>query len=454
MRSLALKLTLGFLLVGIIGAVLVALITGQRTRQAFDRFVNNREQQEIVNLLADYYERQGSWHDLGQFVGSHRRLRSQMPRLVVVDTERQIAFSMGQRGDGRPYPPHLLDQALPIEVNGQEVGQLILPEGAAPLANIGRMPPEASTSFLGTVTSSAVLSAFIAGLIALVLGGVLARTLTRPLQELTTATQAMATGELGHQVQVRSQDEIGQLATSFNQMSHDLAQASHVRKQMTADIAHDLRTPLTILRGYTEGLKDGALDGSADLYNIMYEEVTLLQHLVEDLRTLSLADAGELSLSIRAVDPKALLERTGLAYVMEAEQRGLTLRIEAATDLPSVMVDAERMTQVFNNLVSNALRYTTQGEVVLAASAANQQIQFEVRDTGTGIAPDELARIFDRFYRADESRQRTEDGASGLGLAIAKTIVEAHKGQITAVSTPGQGTTFTITLPNHTSITP
>ena len=452
MRTLALKLTLGFLLVGIIGAVLVALITGQRTQQAFDRFVNNREQQEIVNLLADYYERQGSWHDLGQFVGSHRRLRSQMPRLVVVDTERQIAFSMGQRGDGRPYPVHLLDQTLPIEVNGQEVGRLLLSDGAAPPANSSRIPPEAS--FLRTVTSSAVLSALIAGLIALLLGGLLARTLTRPLQELTTATQAMATGELGHQVQVRSQDEIGQLATSFNQMSHDLAQASHVRKQMTADIAHDLRTPLTILRGYTEGLKDGALDGSVDLYNIMYEEVALLQHLVEDLRTLSLADAGELPLNMRAVDPKALLERTGLAYVMEAEQRGLTLRIEAATDLPSVMVDAERMTQVFNNLVSNALRYTTQGEVVLAASAVNQQIQFEVRDTGTGIAPDELAHIFDRFYRADESRQRTEDGSSGLGLAIAKAIVEAHKGHITAVSTPGQGTTFTITLPNHTPITP
>ena len=112
------------------------------------------------------------------------------------------------------------------------------------------------------------------------------------------------------------------------------------------------------------------------------------------------------------------------------------------------------MTQVFNNLVSNALRYTTQGEVVLAASAVNQQIQFEVRDTGTGIVPDELAHIFDRFYRADESRQRTEDGSSGLGLAIAKAIVEAHKGQITAVSTPGQGTTFTITLPNHIFITP
>jgi two-component system sensor histidine kinase BaeS len=255
-------------------------------------------------------------------------------------------------------------------------------------------------------------------------------------------------------VQVRSQDEIGQLATSFNQMSHDLAQASQMRKQLTADIAHDLRTPLTILRGYMEGLKDGALDGSPNLYDIMYEEVALLQHLVEDLRTLSLADAGELSLNVRAVDPKALLERTGLAYVMEAEQRGLDLRIEAADNLPSVMVDADRMTQVFNNLVSNALRYTSQGSIILAASATDQQVRFEVRDTGTGISAEELAHIFDRFYRADESRQRTEDGSSGLGLAIAKAIVEVHGGQITAVSTPAQGTTFAITLPHHAPINP
>jgi two-component system sensor histidine kinase BaeS len=447
MRSLAFKLTLGFLLVGITGALLVAVITGRRTQQAFDRFVSNREQQEVVDLLADYYERTGSWQNLARFVGTNRRLQPHMSQLIVVDTAQRVAFGLGPQNDGRPYPYNDLDAGVPIEANGQQVGVALLARDGGAMANHNRFTPEAT--FLRTVTTSTILSALIAGAIALILGILLARTLTRPLQELTSATQAMAAGRLGHQVQVRSQDEIGQLATSFNQMSSDLAQASQVRKQMTADIAHDLRTPLTILRGYMEGLKDEALTGSPHLYNIMYEEVALLQHLVEDLRTLSLADAGELSLNIRAVDPKALLERTGLAYVMEAEQRGLALRIEAANNLPSVMVDAERMTQVFNNLVSNALHFTTQGEIVLAASAENQHVQFEVRDTGVGIAPEELDHIFDRFYRADQSRQRTADGSSGLGLAIARAIVEAHGGRIAAVSTPEQGTTFTITLSRH-----
>lgn len=448
MRPLAFKLTLGFLLVGIIGAVLVAIITGQRTQQAFDRFVTNREQQDIVDALTEYYERTGSWDNLGRFIGNNRRLQPHLPQLIVVDTARNVAYGLGPENDGRPYPYDNLDQALPIAVNGEQVGVVLIDSGGQsgrPSTNNNRFTPE--VAFLRTVTTSAILSALIAGTIALVLGILLARTLTRPLQELTAATQVMSAGQLGHQVQVHAQDEIGQLAAAFNQMSSDLAQASHTRKQMTADIAHDLRTPLTILRGYTEGLKDGSLNGSPRLYNIMYEEVTLLQHLVEDLRLLSLADAGELSLNIRAVDPKALLERTGLAYIMEAEQRGLSLRIEAADDLPSVMVDADRMTQVFNNLVSNALRFTSQGDIILAASATDQHVQFDVRDTGLGIAPDELAHIFDRFYRADQSRQRTTDGSSGLGLAIAKAIVEAHGGHITATSTPDQGTTFTLTLP-------
>jgi two-component system sensor histidine kinase BaeS len=230
-------------------------------------------------------------------------------------------------------------------------------------------------------------------------------------------------------------------------MSADLARSSQLRKQMTADLAHDLRTPLSILRGYTEGLQDGRLTGSPALYTIMHGEVEHLQRLVEDLRVLSLADAGELSLTHRAIDPAALLERTGLAYFVQAEQQGIALRVEASESLPSVLVDTDRMTQVLNNLVSNALRYTTQGSIVLAASSDGRQVYLSVRDTGIGIEPEDLPFVFDRFYRADKARQRADSNASGLGLAIAKAIVEAHGGMLTVESAPGQGTVFTIALP-------
>jgi two-component system sensor histidine kinase BaeS len=259
----------------------------------------------------------------------------------------------------------------------------------------------------------------------------------------------MASGELGTQVAVRSNDEIGRLAVAFNQMSSDLASASQARKQLTADIAHDLRTPLSILRGYMEGLKDGELTGSPHLYGIMYEEVEQLDHLVGDLRTLSLADAGELTLNRRPVDPRALLERVGLAYVMQAEQRGIVLRVEAVESLPMITVDVERMTQLLKNLVSNALRHVESGEIVLSAVADDVVVTLRVSDTGSGIDPADLPHIFDRFYRADKSRQRGAAGttSSGLGLAIAKAIVAAHGGTISAESQVGHGTTFSIALP-------
>jgi two-component system sensor histidine kinase BaeS len=294
---------------------------------------------------------------------------------------------------------------------------------------------------------AAATSAAITGLIALLLGGVLARTLTRPVRELTDATQAIASGALQQQVTVRSHDEIGQLANSFNKMSSDLARSSQLRKQMTADLAHDLRTPLAILRGYIEGLKEERIQATPTLFALLNDEVMHLQRMIEDLRVLSLADAGELPLNTRLVDPAALLERAGLAHMVPAIERSIALRVEAAENMPSIAVDTDRMAQVLNNLVANALRHTQQGEIVLAAAVDNQQVRLSVRDTGSGIAPEDLPFVFDRFYRGDKARQRSDGDSSGLGLAIAKAIVEAHGGSLSAQSTPGQGSTFVATLP-------
>ena len=307
------------------------------------------------------------------------------------------------------------------------------------------MSPE--SFFLRNVNQATGLAALIAALLALALGILLSRALTRPLRELTSATEVMSAGQLGAQVNVYSQDEIGKLASSFNQMSSELAEASRLRKQMTADIAHDLRTPLTVLRGYTEGLSEGSIQGRPELYQLLHQEVAHLQRLVEDLRTLSLADAGELPLARRAVDPKALLERAGLAHVMQASQKDVDLRVEAPELLPSVAVDLERMTQVLNNLVTNALRHTSEGKITLSATSSNSFVTLQVADTGAGIAGDDLQHIFDRFFRADGSRRRGGLAQSGLGLAIAKAIVEAHGGTIQAESTPGEGSRFTIQLP-------
>jgi len=446
MHSLTLKLTLAFFVVGIIGAVLVAVLVGLRTRAEFDRFLSERDRDFLVEALGDYYAAHGSWAGVSQIIAHDKRLAYYSSKAALLDAQQIVVLGHDNLSVGEKVPDARLSGSMPITVNGQTAGFLLVTSWGD--SSTGPLDPrQAERSFLDSVNWAATISATLAALIALVLGLALARTLTHPLHELTAATKAMAGGKLDQRVTVRSRDEIGALAASFNQMSADLARASQLRQQMTADLAHDLRTPLSILRGYTEGLKDERLQGTAAIYSLMHGEVEHLQRLVEDLRVLSLADAGELPLNRRAVDPAALIERTGLAYYVQAEEQGLALHIEAAENLPSILVDTDRMTQVLNNLVSNALRHTSQGEVVLSASAQNRQVYLQVSDTGSGIAPADLPFVFDRFYRADKSRQRTDATSSGLGLAIAKAIVEGHGGTISVESEPGRGTSFIITLP-------
>lgn len=450
MRSLALKLTLAFLAVGISGALLVAAVSGLNTRQEFSRFVTQRRGNPLLaDLMLGHYTKNSGWEGIQNRLDNEPFLEIVRQRIVLVDGEQNVVYSHLPEYRGLDTTELNLQGGIPIEKDGLRVGTIYDVNRFATGGRLPRLSPE--SFFLRNVNQATGVAALIAALLALVLGILLSRELTRPLRELTSATEEMSTGHLGTQVNVYSQDEIGKLASSFNQMSSELAEASRFRQQMTADIAHDLRTPLTVLRGYTEGLSDGTIQGRQELYELLHQEVAHLQRLVEDLRTLSLADAGELPLSMRAVDPKALLERTGLAHVMQANQRDVDLRVEAPELLPSVAVDLERMTQVLNNLVTNALRYTFEGKITLSAASQDGFVTLQVADTGTGIAGDDLQHIFDRFYRVDGSRSRDGFAQSGLGLAIAKAIVEAHDGTIHAESTPGKGSRFTIQLPKSAS---
>jgi signal transduction histidine kinase len=230
-------------------------------------------------------------------------------------------------------------------------------------------------------------------------------------------------------------------------MSADLGRSNELRRQMTADIAHDLRSPLTVIAGYTESMRDGVLEPSSERLQVIEQEVQHLQHLVEDLRTLSLADANELPLNRGRVAPAELIERTGAAYAHQARQGFVELETHIAPDLPEVQVDAERMAQVLGNLVSNAVRYTPPGgKIILSAQEDGGSLSLSVEDNGEGIPAEILPNIFERFYRADDARHQ-DAGETGLGLAIARSIVEAHGGTIAVRSAPGQGACFTITLP-------
>ncbi len=451
-NSITFKLTLAFLLVGLTGSVLVAIFTWQRTQTAFDQFIVNREQQSLASSLLTYYHTYGTWKGISenlvisviaQSPGSDpgREINFDLMRFVLADAGRRVVYSMAPEQIGQQVSSHDLEDAIALVDNGNTVGWLIL--ARIPRERIPNSPEE---RFLRTVNSAAFLSALIATALALILGGLLAFTLTRSLRELTEATIEISKGKLGLQVKVRSRDELGRLAASFNKMSQDLERATRSRRQMTADVAHDLRSPLSVIAGYTEALSDGKLPSSPEIYQILHQETKHLNRLVDDLRTLSLADAGELSLILLSTQPQMILEHVAARHAVAAQQKGVSLRVQAAEDLPSVMMDAERIAQVFDNLVLNAFRYTSSGgEIVLSASQAEDQIEMSVRDNGSGISPEDLAHVFDRFYRGDKSRQSNDE--SGLGLAIAKSLVEVHQGSLTVASTPGKETTFTIRLP-------
>ncbi len=446
MRSLATKLTLAFLGIGVLGVLLVAIISNIQVRSRFDQFIFEQESNSLAEQLATHYAAQGDWDGVETFLSGLPGRSLPGPWIVLVDSAENELIRWPPNGQFQLDEP---TERAPVTLDDMTIATIIHEPPPSWRIDGGLPPPE--TNFLRDVTTASVISAGIAVVCALLVGAWLARRMMQPINALTEATQAMVAGELGTQVQVNSRNEIGRLANSFNQMSHDLAQANRLRTQMTADIAHDLRTPLSILQGYLEGLKEGELTGSPRLYNLLYDEAQQLNHLIQELRTLSLADAGELSLNTQPIDPKALLERSGLAYVMQAEQQGVALRIEAADDLPELEADLERMTQVLNNLVANALKHTQAGTVTLSARQAEQAILLQVSDTGKGIAEADLPHIFDRFYRADKSRGRNEHeaGSSGLGLAIAKAIVLAHGGEISAESQPNRGTIITVMLPTQ-----
>lgn len=454
-RSLAVKLTLAFLLVGLTGSILVTVIIQQRTRSAFNNFIMNQEQQTLADNLVFYYQRNGSWAGVAKDITSPQAYIPEQPGgfhnpapagnpITLVGADRIVVYSYQPNEIGQKVAKGALNGAINLQSNNQTIGWLLLTP-----VNRNFTPNTPEGNFLNNINRATLLSALVAVLLALGLGGFLAFTMTRSLRDLTIATVDIARGRFGKQVKVRSKDEIGKLAESFNQMSLDLEQATKTRQQMTADIAHDLRSPLSVITGYAEALSDNKLPGTQEVYNILLQETKHLDHLVDDLRLLSLADTGELSLTLQPTRPGALLERVVARHAVAANQHQIELVTEVEDDLPLINVDVERMSQVLDNLILNAFRYTPEGgNVLLKASSTEGVVQIKVMDTGRGISPEDLPHIFDRFYRGDKSRQH--NGESGLGLAIAKSIVEAHGGKISVNSAPNQGAEFIVSLnPYH-----
>jgi two-component system sensor histidine kinase BaeS len=456
MRSLAAKLTLAFLLVGLIGAGIVAVMVRHRTQNEFGRLILDQNQRFLINGLTRYFQEHGSWEGVESIFrpgpdappSVHDFLSNWETRrnlFIITDSDGVIVFG-GIEDLGKQISPTRQRGGIPLLSDGENIGWLFF----RPALTRWR-PGTLEGDFLFNINNAIVLSAIVAVVVALVLGGVLAYTMTRSLRELKAATIELAEGKLGYQVEVRSKDEIGDLATSFNRMSLELAHSNELRQRMTADIAHDLRTPMSVIMGYTEALNDGKLQATPEMYAVMHSESLLLSRLIDDLKTIALVDAGELPLMMQKVSPIVLLKRTADAHRVQAEREQISISISASSEMPDIEVDVERMVQVLGNLMSNAIRYTPQGgEIFLSADEGESGVRLEVADTGIGIPEEDLPYIFERAYRGDQAREQSQ-GETGLGLAIAKSLVEAQGGKIDVESELGKGTKFTILITETTA---
>lgn len=454
------KLLLSFVGVILTGVVAVSYFVNTFTAREVQAIMLQGGMTTDANLaqeLAGYYRGHGAWDGVEALLDDRQGMGPMMgQRLLLADAQGRVIVDTTRAPTGQTLTDEDLALGVAIEVAGERVGTLIARGGMMGNAGMGH---NSEQDLLARVTRATWLAALMAGGVALVVGGLLAYNLARPIQRLTAATHAVALGDLTQRVQVKSGDEIGDLATSFNTMANSLQTAERLRREMTADIAHELRNPLTVLQGNLEAVMDGVLPPTNETLQPLLDQTRLLNRLVEDLRTLALAEAGQLDLKREPTDVAALAQSVIARFKPPAEAKHISLQFETPSDLPAVSLDAQRIEQVLGNLLSNAIRHTPEAgrirvqllvarERPTTAPAPEHDLQVTVADTGSGIPPDSLPHIFERFYRADRSRSRAE-GGTGLGLAIAKQLIEAHGGRIWATSVVNQGTTVTFALPLH-----
>lgn len=442
MRSLTVKLVLSFWFVSLIGITLGLLFARQISFREIGNLAESQGLEVQLARLETYYQTNGSWQGL-ELSPFHQGNSPPPPDsdwgIILSDPQGNILATDNKRFESVQLTSEQLKRGHKIEVDEEVVGILVF----GPLREV---PKPSVQTILRRISYDLLVGGLIASALSLLLGLLLARTFLQPIRALTQATQTVAQGNFETSVPVRTKDEIGTLAHSFNEMLDQLKQARDLRRQMTADIAHELRTPLSLLLGHTEAMSDGVLPPTPETLTIIHDEAQQLTRLVEDLRTLSLSETGELSLNLSATSPATLLRDISDRYRNLADQQNVSLQIDIAPSLPDINIDPDRVSQVLQNLLDNAFRYTPSGgQIIISVQASQSNVVFYIQDSGPGIKPDNLPYIFERFYRGDKARGR--DGGAGLGLAIASSLMKLHQGEIQVESELGKGTTFTVTLP-------
>lgn len=457
--SLRVRLLLAMLVVSGVAVGVAGFLFARTAQREFQRVTVAGETTDLERLavaLEAHHREKGSWRDaatalsqLGSVSGRRLILVGQDHRTVAVWPDSLARASVSVQPDHtisiRLEEDGIVEEAVLVNAPHATVRDS---DGAiAGMLYAAPSPDRPGQAFADSLVRPFAI--LVLAILATVLAATffLSRRVLGPVETLTVAVRQMERGDLTQRVEARSGDEIGELARAFNAMAETIARDEQLRRDLVNDVAHELRTPLTNIRCQVEAIQDGLVEADANALASLHEEVMLLNSLIDDLRDLSLAEAGRLSLNRQSVSVDEAIGSVAAAFGPRAAAGGLALEVRVADDLPNIEADPVRLGQVLRNLLDNAAEHTPSGgRIELTAAALDGEVAITVRDSGAGIAPEHLSRVFERFYRTDPSRSRTTGGA-GLGLAIVKQLVEAHGGTVGVESELGQGAAFTVTLP-------
>ncbi|MFU8796156.1 MAG: sensor histidine kinase [Dehalococcoidia bacterium] len=450
-HSLWFRLLVAFALVIVVTIGTVYAFVSRGIRGEIERYEEIRGQIPIIEsqeILSDHYRTHGSWDNV-QYVAGNRSVElgtriilTTFAGVVIADSEK--AFAAGQQ-----YQPESTDglQGNYFVVFSEDWEE---PITVTLYMDPGLLPDDIAGSpraFADAINRFLILGGLLAVGIALLLTFFLSRRMSSPIGVLAAAARRLGTGELSQRVRLNEKGEVQELAQALNAMAADLEHAEQLRRNLVADVAHELRTPLSNIQGYLEAIRDGVVEPDAATVRSLNEEISLLSRLVDELQELSLAEAGELKLVFQTEDMVNLIKQAVSSWQPQLTAKGMTLSLDLPDELPPVKVDWQRISQVLHKLLENAVSHTGRGgAIAVSAVRKGGWVEVGVTDTGEGIPAADLPNIFERFYRVDRSRARAT-GGSGLGLTIAKRLVEAHGGKIEVESKLGRGSRFSFTVP-------
>lgn len=473
--------------VALIAIACVSFFSFRSATVGFREYITKDEKinlERIGSVLAENYERRGNWEDVQATLNQIGNLTDK--QILLIDTKKTLLGA---------YPAELAENKIqinpedniivlqrerevgnevqleemtweytsPIELNnsrGMTIGFLyVVPPVVHFKAIKSKDPFESATNkdffegnkdkdlFINSLNRTLLLGGLASVIIALVIAFFLSRRILRPIEALTSAVREMEDGNFSQQVNVSSKDEIGELARAFNSMAGNLVRVEQLRQNMVNDVAHELRTPLTNIRCQIESVQDGLVSPTPDVIDSLHEEAMLLNRLIDDLQDMALAEAGQLNLKQERVSVEDGVQLVAKSLKHRIDENKLTIKAEIPENCPDVYADSKRFGQILRNLLNNAITHSPAGGTIkVRAAQSNSKVKIMIEDTGYGISPKDLPFVFERFYRADASRNRATGGA-GLGLAIVKQIVEAHGGETQIESQPDKGTKIFFTLP-------